>query len=366
MTGTGRMTRRTSQDTQDQESDEGRIPPKSDDFVQTSDLIKLIASVFAGLAGIAAVFSLVGFIVILSFSHAVRLTGLPHFAERFFQEAGLRFLMDFMEELHSPGRAVLFLLITASLLVLGALRRKIPIKGVLTSKFQAALEWGTNSVMFMLAALVLVILALDRSTGQNEAAMTVWLFWIGVPVILSLFAFLIANLDYLKRDNPIRRSVYAGALTLTLALVVILPFAYGRDVYDIVLHRVTAIEFAPGITDADDHSGRSESLMRIRSAITPPEEIDQALKNSLYYLMGNTRTKEVLLAAQPGQFEVHLFDPDVIDYILVDKSQSVLNRDDSYTIRRMIQEARLDPVLPNEIGGDELDDEFHRILEESQ
>jgi hypothetical protein len=320
------------------------------------NLLKYAAMVGGAIAGVIALFSFMGFLIVLSFVNQLELYGIPKFPQEFFQEAVTQLLRDFADDvIAKPGPLVAFLLMWG--LCFGFLfvvrrglnqERSETVGPALASSHGEAPHAGLWTLLrdqirrdarrgrlalALLACLVVLVLVI-KTTELGPRV-----FLVLLPMFIALGTYLTLYVSDLTRpDGPTewQKNCYLLVLLACLVLVVAIPVSYGRNVYDFPVYSVTGFEY--------EESYKSELAEELRRTISAPPS-----SRMVYVLMGHTSGKEVFFRSDESPWRMILIDANAVRMLRVGPEPSHL------TLRTAIRRDEL-----GGLGGKDLLDEDRR------
>ncbi|MBI5326936.1 MAG: hypothetical protein HZB80_01375 [Deltaproteobacteria bacterium] len=194
---------------------------KEKDTTWLIDVFKVVGAVAGSLSGVAVLFAVIGYTIVLSFIQEMNLYGLANFPREFFMEADLQFLSGistFFSEHLVLGPCIFLFSFSASLL------------SIIYSHKNRAFKW----VSLVLAVAAVLITFKLGSFSENRQRLI--LYSVSTPVLIALIIYLITNISRLT-------SHYLSFAILFLLLVLSIPISYGRYIYDLNVYSVGDFEY---------------------------------------------------------------------------------------------------------------------------
>jgi len=312
------------------------------------DLLKFAAGITGAVGGIVALFTFTGFIVTLSFVNEMDLYGIPRFAEEFFKEAGVKFLSDFIVTM---GEKVwffpIFILIFFILFKLATSTRKIISQPKIAdgnpgSKAKNSISrFSVRRPVFLFVLVNLVITYLTLNLGQFTDAgdKKNLIHIVAVPGLIALGVYLITHISEIAKPGEWGKNAYGAFLVLFLILMVCIPLAYGRYVFNLPVNVTTGFEY--------DKAYESEMMKEFRNSV------NKGGGGKIYYQMGYTSGKEVFFQGDATPAQLILFDCAAVKFIRI-------ARMGSNTLRGILRGLEIEE---GELAGDK-GDEMESVLSE--
>jgi len=252
--------------------------------------LKLIVAVVGAFGGFAALFVAFGYITLQCYLSHMKLYGLASFPLQFFKEATVTFLRDIVDFYSNRG---LFIISPVLIIGLPMILRKF-------EKFQKLKQ--VCGILCLIVVPIIVFLTLSLGILNYKYAKEIFFFAVSLPVLTSLFLYLVLNFDRFDHKKPLKNSYgFFGVLFLLLFLV--LPIGYGSNFFDIPVF--------------------TTSVPECSSPIAAFEEAAQKYK--LLYLMGHTSDREIFFDATTSPIAIIIVDRKLIESIKVNYSQTMTN-----------------------------------------
>lgn len=252
---------------------------------------KLIGAIVGAFGGFAALFVAFGYMTLQSFLSHMKLYGLASFPLQFFKEATVTFLRDTLDFYSNKG---LFIFSLVLIIGLPVIFRKFKI-------FQRLKR--ICGILCLIVVPIIVFLTFTLGILKHEYRQEIFFFAVSIPVLVSLFLYLVLHFDRIDLKKPLKNS-YGVFMILFLLLFLVLPIGYGSNFYDIPVF----------IT----------SVPECTSPLAAFEEA--ARKYKLLYLMGHTSDREIFFDATTSPITIIVVDKKLIKSIKVNYSQSMTNR----------------------------------------
>lgn len=274
-----------------------------------ADTMKALGAIVGFLTSLGVIFVTIGYTITLSYVQKMNLYGLANFPRDFFFEADLQFLNDLGSFLGSRSwNFPLFILAMFGFLCLSFRCRK-----------------GRVSLYAFLAIAAFdayLILTLNKYSA-NWGKFIVFVF--SAPLFTALLAYLAANLNQILDRSDMDKINYALAGTTFTFLLIAIPFSYGRNIFDLDVHSVNALEF-------DDKVSKQLNIGLMQ------QNINNGTKD-LYWVMGHTSGKEVFFVSTGSPKQTILLDRGSITFLGVVRNEVVATN----TLRSILA-----PTTPSE------------------
>jgi hypothetical protein len=167
-------------------------------------------------------------------------------------------------------------------------------------KFQKLKKiFGALAVIFVP---IVVFFSFALGILKIEYFQKVIFFAVTLPVLFSLFLYLILNFESFNYRQPLR-SYYGFYLILFILLFIVIPIGYGSYFYDIPVFTASVPECSSPLSAFED----------------------AAREYKLLYLMGHTKDREIFFDATVPPITIIVIDKELIQTIKVNYSQSMTN-----------------------------------------
>lgn len=251
---------------------------------------KLIGVVIGALGGLATLFVAFGYITLQIYLSHMKLYGLASFPLQFFKEATITCLWDTLD---FYTRNVYFIAFPIVIISLPLIFRNF-------IKSHKLKEVCGILVLIVVSAVTFFTFALGILKREN--VQEILFFAVSLPVLLSLFLYLMLNFESLDYKRPLR-NYYGIFLILFLLLFLVIPIGYGSHFFDIPV-------FTASVPDCSSQLSAFE---------------ETAQKYKLLYLMGHTSDREIFFDATTPPITIIVVDKKLIKSIKVNYSQSMTN-----------------------------------------
>lgn len=293
---------------------------ESKEFIGLKEFSSVFIKIVSALAGLAAVFVLIGHIIVLSFLSSINLYGLANFPQVIYTEAAIKFVGDMVGTYGNNYFCSIIMVCFVAIIVMVYLHKgyKEKIKQLFSESSDSL---SSQIIKFSTLALILYVilttLKLNGLRDENEILgiegfRKVFIFMISLPVFIATFLYMALKFrDFSKR--PFR--YYYQIAVFFVVLLLAIPISYGRYIYDVEAFPVVEL----------DYENKS-----IKSLNELKEDIKNLAKNKTFFIIGHTIDRDVFIKiSSPPQT------------ILIDRSQiKVLKVSDSKPIREVILSAR--------------------------
>jgi len=242
--------------------------------------------------GLSLFFVVVGYIIVLSYIQAINIYGLASFPREFFMEADFQLFKDLWRffAYHSYKGFVIAVPIVLSSQLLGIFGEKYdPLKWLL--------------LFLLIVALVPVIYFSNWQTETKEYI----LYSVCLPLIFSLFLYLVWNFEQSAETKKIKRGRYMLFFVFFFIIFSLLTVAnYGTYFFNIDVHMIDDFDYKPQYA--------SDSLNKIRKDVKTKSKKSGMVR---YYLLGHTSGKEIFFIV-PGYIKkVIMLNKDALTYLKV-------------------------------------------------
>jgi len=270
------------------------------------EFFSVIAKIAGTLVSLAALFVLLGYIIVLSFINDKELYGLASFTQEFYKDAAITFMEDIFL---TYGEHPLWLGFMVFLIVTIALG----LKSFFDSEKARTLKYLAIATRILVSIFVIVVIILTLRLHDlpktfmfiNKSKVyefdRVFLFMVSMPILASLFLYLALKFgEFLKNPKDYK---YYFVTMLFLGMFVAIPVTYGNTIFDIDVFHVIGF-------DSSDNT--LESLNKLK------KEIDTQ-QSTVFFIMGHATDKVIFLnyENQTSLPKIILLDKSLIKFLKV-------------------------------------------------
>ena len=261
---------------------------KAQDFGWLLDITKILGAIVGSLSGLAIIFVVAGYIIVLSFVQHEGLYGVTSFPREFFIEADLKFLRDLWSFLGAQWyRALIFL---ASLFVF------------LTISVYSVKRLYVRIFFFAIVLIYFFMYPFNFTSESEVGDIKTHIFMITIPFVISLASYLYLTLRRRTVFKAGGRAIYTSVTAILLLMIISIPMNYGWFLYDLDVYRIHSIEFDKKYDDT--------KLGEMSKNI--------ADRTGKYFFMGHTSGKEAFLIGEEYKNKVIMIDSKIVKFLQVE------------------------------------------------
>ena len=310
---------------------------ESNEFIGLREFFSLFVKIISTLAGLAALFVLLGYMIILSFVSRMKLYGLTSFPQEFYKEATVKFISDMLESYGQHPYCSLIMAILIGAAVWVSLRFENTFSGL----FKTVTRFVIAVCILLVTLLSLKLDSLPERFCSISGTKKVILFMISMPVLAGIFAYIALRFkDFIKSTYRF----YYLMILLFLILFVSIPVGYGDNIFDMDIFPVTGFDYSD--------TARIESLKALK------DDIDTQGEGTLFFLMGHTTDREIFFdnqALSPPARMV-LIERSLIKFLKI-------SRKNINTLRNILQRQQgIVPLVPQDRISNELPEDIMNVL----
>jgi hypothetical protein len=159
--------------------------------------------------------------------------------------------------------------------------------------------------LFVVINLGITYMTLNLGKFSYEGAKKNFIYLVAVPGLIALSVYLIIHIAEIMRPKEWGKNAYGAFFLLFLILLVCIPLAYGRYVFDLPVHLLNGFEYDPAY--------KTDMMREFR------DSVNRGGAGKIYYMMGHTSGKEVFFQAEKPPAQLILFDSEAVKFIRISR-----------------------------------------------